>query len=184
MALSLFGMNRRLDRLLAKSAADARFFWICMVAALAGTMTAAYPVTAVVVPAVLLAPQRWRRIAAVTAVGSALGATLLVFALHNLGWNWVYERFPQLARDPTWIDVMDWAARYDALALFLIAASPLPQTPALIFFSIAGHDHLVVFVAMFCGKLLKYGLFAWLASRVSARDAIGRAEEPPRRGPA
>lgn len=179
MPLWLSGIDRRLDRLLANSAADGRFLWICLFLAMAGTMSAAYPVTAIVVPAVLLAPARWHRIAAATALGSALGATLLVFVMHNLGWSWIYERFPQLARDPRWMDVMNWAARYDALALFLIAASPLPQTPALIFFSIAGHDHLVVFVAMFCGKALKYGTFAWFASRVSVRYADGSGAGPP-----
>lgn len=66
-----------------------------MALASGGTITAAYPVTAVVVPATLLAPGRWRQITMVTALGSALGGTALVIALHHLGWAQIYDRFPE-----------------------------------------------------------------------------------------
>ena len=66
-------------------------------------------------------------------------------------------------------------AAHGPLALFLIAASPLPQTPALIFFAIAHHDYPAVFVAMLAGKIIKYGLFAWLASHFPERFRNGFA---------
>jgi hypothetical protein len=67
-----------LREMLGASLAGRGFLWVCLLLALAGTFSAAYPVTAVVVPASLLAPGRWRQISVVTALGSALGATLLV----------------------------------------------------------------------------------------------------------
>jgi membrane protein YqaA with SNARE-associated domain len=57
--------------------------------------------------------------------------------------------------------------------LFVIALSPLPQTPALIFADIIRHDDLDVFVVMLAGKLLKYGSYAWLTARFPERFGQG-----------
>jgi membrane protein YqaA with SNARE-associated domain len=149
--------------------------------ALGGTLTAAYPVTALVVPAVLLAPRRWRMIAIFASLGSALGATLLVDAFHHWGWSQIYQHFPELESSQTWQEVMDWARAYGTLALFLVAASPLPQTPALIVFGVSRQDYAWVFGAMLAGKLIKYGFAAWISQHLPqrlggpARQALHRA---------
>lgn len=162
-----------LQRAIRHAAAGHAFLLACMGLSLAGTLSAAYPVTAVVVPAALLLPRLWRQISVFSALGSAVGATLLVLAFHNLGWEQIYDRFPQLATHATWLRVMGWAAEYGAVALFLVAVSPLPQTPALIFFGIARHDPAIVFFAMLAGKLIKYALFAWLTIRFPERFGEG-----------
>lgn len=168
-------LRGRLQRLLGAAAKGHGFLALCMALALAGTVSAAYAVTAVVVPATLLAPRRWLRICVVTALGSALGATLLVIAFHDLGWQQIYERFPELSTHATWGQVIGWVSSYGAFALFVIAVSPLPQTPALIFFAIARHDYAVVFAAILAGKLLKYGVVAWVAARSpeQVRNGVG-----------
>lgn len=165
-----------LRRLLRHSAEGHAFLLTCAFLALVGTLTAAYPVTAVIVPAALLAPKRWLKITLVTALSSALGATALVILFHHMGWVQIYEHFPQLATHPQWSCVMDWVASYGVIALFVIAATPLPQTPALIFFGgVARPDYLGVFVAMLFGKLIKYGVFAWLTAHFPERfnDGVG-----------
>ena len=58
-----------------------------------------------------------------------------------------------------------WVTRYGAWALFLIAATPLPQTPAIAFAAITRLPVLEVLVALFAGKLLKYSIYAWLVAR-------------------
>lgn len=154
-----------LQRLLRQAAEGRGFLLTCTALALAGTLTAAYPVTAVVVPATLLAASRWRQVAVATAVGSTLGATALVIASHHMGWSALYAHYPQLASHPDWVRVMAWVERYGSLALFAVALSPLPQTPALIFFGVVRPDSLGVVTAVFAGKLLKYGAFAWATRR-------------------
>lgn len=141
--------------------------------AAAGTLSAGFPVSAVVVSATLLQPLRWPAIAVVCALGSGLGATLLVVAFHHLGWNQLYVCFPQLATNREWIDIIDWVSRYGIAALFAIALSPLPQTPALIFFAVARHDYASVFAAITIGKTCKYSLFAWAAARFPERFLNG-----------
>ncbi|MBI4985893.1 MAG: hypothetical protein HZC24_11305 [Rhodocyclales bacterium] len=164
-------LDRLLQRLIREAASGHGLPAVCLALSLVGTLSAAYPVTAVVVPAALLAPRRWLPLAAASALGSALGAALLVAAFHHLGWNQVYSHFPELATNESWLRTMAWVAGYGHLALFLIAASPLPQTPALLFFGMAQHDLPTIFVAMLAGKLIKYGIFAWFASRFPERFA-------------
>lgn len=131
----------------------------------AATFTASVPVTSIVVPAVLLVPARWKGIAATSALGSALGATLLVVAFHHMGWSQLYAHFPELNDHPSWLKVMHWTEEHGLFALFLVAVLPVPQTPALAFFAMSRPDYVLVFMAMLLGKGLKYSLFAWVAAR-------------------
>jgi membrane protein YqaA with SNARE-associated domain len=55
--------------------------------------------------------------------------------------------------------------RYGAWALLAIAASPLPQTPAVAFAAISRLPPLEVLLALLVGKLFKYGIYAWLIAR-------------------
>ncbi|NMF90282.1 hypothetical protein [Aromatoleum petrolei] len=160
-------------RILRFAAAGHRLLLACSALSFVGTLTAAWPVTAVVVPATLMAAGRWRAISGVAALGSAIGATVLMVVFHHLGWTQLYERFPELATDPSWVQAVDWGKRYGTAALFLIAASPLPQTPALMFFGAMRPDYAGVFMAMLAGKLLKYGIFAWISSHFPER--VGRS---------
>ncbi|SDH97828.1 hypothetical protein [Pseudomonas panipatensis] len=146
-----------------------RLSWLCLGLALLGTLFAAYPITSVVVPAVLLVPRRWRSIAVFSALGSSFGALALMIVSHHMGWASLYERFPELLSDPTWLRIIDWTDSYGLLALFLVAVSPLPQTPSLIVLSMAPMHYPGVFLAILGGKLLKYLGFAWVSSRFPGR---------------
>lgn len=163
----------RLQRLLRYAAEGNRLLLVCLALAIGGTVSAAYPITSVVVPAVLLVPRRWSRIAAVTALGSAIGATALLVFFHHLGWAQLYARYPELIGHPGWSRVMAWTDDYGILALFAVAALPLPQTPALAVFAIARPDYPSAFLAILAGKLLKYLAFAWLAARAPQRLGNG-----------
>lgn len=162
-----------LQQLIRTAAEGHAFLLICLLLAGFGSLTALYPVTAVVVPAALLQPRRWPAITLVTALGSAIGATLLVSVFYQLGWTQIYEKFPELASNVTWHRIIEWATTYGEAALLVIAASPLPQTPALIFFAVAQHDYPSIFIAMLAGKLLKYGVVAWLSSHFPERFGDG-----------
>lgn len=147
-------------------AAESRLFLpLTGLLAFTGTATALFPVTSVVVPAVLLVPERWKQLALVTALGSALGATALVLFFHHLGWSQIYVHFPELTNQVRWVELSRWINQHGTFALFVIAASPLPQTPALAFFSLTEPDYAAVFGAMLMGKGLKYSVFAWISKR-------------------
>ena len=159
----VFKLERSLQFVLHRNVDGHRFLLLCAVLALLGTLTAAYPVTAIVIPATLMSAFRWKQIAIATTLGSAIGATVLVVLVHHMGWSNLYEHYPELASHPDWMRVMGWVSKFGNWALFFVAMSPLPQTPALLFFGMSRPDYAAVFLAVFAGKLLKYGAFAWLA---------------------
>jgi membrane protein YqaA with SNARE-associated domain len=131
--------------------------------ALALTLSMTVPVTTALVPAVLLAPRRWRRTVILSSAGSAIGATILVIAFHHLGWQQVYTAFPEFARSARWQEVAQFTRAYGVFALFVVAALPLPQTPALILCAISRLPELEVMVAILAGKLIKYGVVGGVA---------------------
>lgn len=152
------------------------------------TVSMTVPVTSALIPAVLLAPQRWRSIALQSALGSACGATLLLLLFHHLGWTQLHAQFPVMLDSAGWQRAVSWTGDYGVLALFAIAALPLPQTPALLFCAIAQLPAAQVFAAVLCGKLIKYAVIASLAAAFPAKfraflDVIEPAAgKPARRG--
>ena len=165
-----------LQRLLRRVAEGHTFLLTCGGLALLGTVAALYPVTAVVVPAVLLVPQRWKGVSVANALGSALGASLLVIVAHHMGWSYLYEHYPQLATHADWLRVISWVEHYGLAALFVVSLSPLPQTPALLVLGVSRQEYLGVFFAILAGKLIKYGAFAYVAKRFPERFGIGSAQ--------
>jgi membrane protein YqaA with SNARE-associated domain len=127
------------------------------------TLSMTVPVTSALVPAVLLAPRRWRGIVILSSLGSAIGATVLVIAFHHLGWAQIYAAFPEFARSARWQEVARWTAGYGVLALFAVAALPLPQTPALALCAISRLPEAEVMIAILVGKLIKYAVVAGFA---------------------
>lgn len=142
-----------------------RLPWLCLGLAFVGTLTAAYPITSVVVPAVLMAPRRWGVVSLFAALGSSCGALGMMLIAHYLGWSQLYAWFPAMATDPSWLRVMGWTHEYGLLALFAVALLPLPQTPALLALATVPLAYPGAFAAILAGKVLKYLGFAWVASR-------------------
>ena len=128
------------------------------------TLSMLIPTTTILVIAVLLDPKRWQTITLWGSTGSAIGGSLLVLLFHHLGWNNIYEHFPDMMTSRSWQEVIAWTAAYGLLALCAIAALPLPQTPALIFCAISAQPLARVFFALLIGKLLKFGVVSATAS--------------------
>src|SRR6516165_6511441 len=92
------------------------------------------------------------------------------------GWSHLVFDFPLFGMEPDRCLLPGLAAikgvgRRDAMgftygtwALLGFAAAPLPQTPALIFTAVSRLPVSEVFLALFLGKLLKYGVYGWLAA--------------------
>jgi membrane protein YqaA with SNARE-associated domain len=128
------------------------------------TVSMTIPFASILIAAVLLRPARWKAIALLSSVGSAAGGLIVYIFFHHLGWIYVVEVYPDLLQSKAWIDATRWVSSYGVWALLIVAASPLPQTPALIFTAVSRLPPAEVFLALFIGKTLKYGVYAWLAA--------------------
>lgn len=163
------------SRLLARFADHPGFPLLVAAVALVCTLTFSFPFTAVLVPAVWLAPRRWLWLVGLSALGSGIGAALLSEVFHHLGWQQVAARWPDLVAGEAVATLAAWVERWGHLTLGLVAASPLPQAPAILLCAVRDPAPLAVFVAIAAGKGVKYLAVALLARRLP--ELLGRPVE-------
>jgi membrane protein YqaA with SNARE-associated domain len=150
--------------------ADSRAFPVVVgTVALAATLSMSVPFATLLVAAVLMARRRWGTIAVGASLGAALGAAVLYLVFHHLGWARLFAAYPDVVRSSAWSDATRWLSAYGVVALLVIAATPLPLTPALMFAGISRLPIIEVVLALWIGKLAKYLVYAWLASRFPQR---------------
>ena len=128
----------------------------------------AVPFSPLLVSAVLMAPGRWKAIAVWSSLGAALGGGLLYLAFHHLGWARLFDAYPDVVRSKAWFDATRWITTYGVATLLLIAALPLPLTPALMFAAVSRLPGGEVLLALWLGKLVKYTVYAWLTAAFPA----------------
>lgn len=158
-------LEHRVRAALEHATGSRRYPFVVGVVAFVLTLSMSVPFGSALVFAVLLRRDRWRAITLWSASGSSVGGLLLYLVFHHLGWNQLVAWYPDIAASRSWRDATTWLTRYGAWALFVIAATPLPQTPALAFAAIARMPALEVLAALLIGKLFKYGIYAWLVAR-------------------
>jgi membrane protein YqaA with SNARE-associated domain len=158
-----------LRKLLYRSAGHRYYPLVVALLAFASTATFAFPFVIVLIPAVLIAPRRWLVLGVLTGAASGVGAAVLVELFHYFGQELVIARYPQLAASESWQFASEWLENYGLLALMVIAGSPLPQTPAIFFYSLANPSTPGVLIAVGIGKTVKYLFLAWLTSHYPRR---------------
>lgn len=158
-----------LRKLLYRSAGHRYYPLVVALIAFASTATFTFPFVIVLIPAVLIAPRRWLVLGVLTGVASGVGAAVLVEAFHYFGRELVLSHYPQLVDSESWRFASEWLENYGLFALMVIAGSPMPQTPAIFFYSLASPSIPGVMIAVGIGKSIKYLFLAWLTSRYPTR---------------
>ena len=139
--------------------------------ALGLTVSMSVPFGGVLAVAVLLAATRWRAIVLWSSLGSSIGALVIYLMFHHLGWSQFIAAYPEISKSNAWRDATHWIEQYGSFALFAISALPLPQTPALIFAGIYRMPVPEVWLAVFLGKLIKYGIYGRIVYEFPERYA-------------
>lgn len=147
---------------------------VCALVSFGGTLTAAYPVTAVVLTAVLMAPRRWLWVSLACATGSGLSGGLIMLIAHLLGYHEVHALLPEITTGDTWAQASTWINQYGLWTIFAVGASPLPQMPLLIFYGVVDERIIEAALALWAGKVLKYGVVAWIAQHFPERLSFFR----------
>src|SRR5690606_19922167 len=93
------------------------------------------------------------------------GALVLAGAVSYYGMELVQQHFLEVTQSEAWSDLQGFLNRYGWIALFFITVGPIPQQPAVILCALSGMSPLSIAAAVFLGRALKYGGFAWLALR-------------------
>jgi uncharacterized membrane protein YdjX (TVP38/TMEM64 family) len=160
----LTGVEIRLIATLTRRADRPAFALVVAAVAFAATLSMVVPFGSLLAGAVLMAPRRWKSIAICSSLGAALGAALIFLVFHHLGWERLVANYPDVVGSAAWSDATRWLTSYGVASLLVVAALPLPLTPALIFAAISRLPVTEVLFALWLGKVAKYLAYAWLAS--------------------
>lgn len=134
--------------------------------------TGLYPVGPVLVAATVFAPQRARTIYLFAAVGAATGAMLCAILVQTSGISLIDAAFPDIRHHAGWETSRYWIDLHGPVALAVIAGLPVPELPALLITALAEVPPPMIWLAIFCGKLVKYGVY--IAATVVVVKAIHR----------
>ena len=160
-----------LRKMLRASAAHRYYPLVVASIAFAATATFSFPFVLVLIPAVLIAPRRWLLLGLLSGIASGAAGALLVELFGYFGREVVSARFPQLVAAASWQLASGWLDDYGLLALMLVAASPMPQTPVVFFYALGEPSVAGTLIAIGVGKSVKYVFLAWLASHYPTRFA-------------
>ena len=146
-------------------------YYPLVVAAIAfvSTATFTFPFVIVLIPAVLICPKRWLVLGLLCGLASGIGASVLVEIFQYLGQELIIARYPELVETGSWRLAAEWLHAYGLVAIAVIAGSPMPQTPALFFYSLADPSATGILIAVGFGKTVKFVFLAWLTARYPAR---------------
>jgi membrane protein YqaA with SNARE-associated domain len=158
-----------LKRALIFSAAHRYYPLVVTLICFISTVTFSFPFAAVLVPAILLAPRRWISIGLLCGIASGCAAAVLVEIFRYVGSEFVLGRYPELIQLEGWQWASEWLQRYGLIVMLMIAASPMPQTPALFFCALANLPTLGILIAVGIGKAAKYLFLGWATARYPGR---------------
>jgi hypothetical protein len=155
-----------------------RWWYLPLLAALAAAdlFVGFIPTDALVVSAAMLRPRKWLRSAVIIALGSAVGALALAWAIHVVGDPVLTWLFGTPEGPAEWKDTKAFLERYGAPALALMAGGPLPQQPAVALCSLGGMRLDVIALSVLAGRLIKYCVFAYSATH--ARRFLRKRGKP------
>ena len=122
------------------------------------------PVEVFLVAGVLARPRVWLWGGLLVSAGSSLGAFSLSLLVQGSGRAFLEHTFPKLFETAGWGRTVAFLGDHGQWAISAIAASPLPQQPAVVMAALSGVSPFTVLGAVLGGRAVKYLLFAWLAA--------------------
>ncbi len=122
------------------------------------------PNDGILISSSMLKPKKWLFFALCISIGSTLGAIVLAMLVQFHGLPWILNNFPTIDQSAGWAMTESFFERYGLIVVFLVAATPLIQQPAIILASLAHTPILTLFAVVFSGRLLKFLIMAYIAS--------------------
>lgn len=122
------------------------------------------PNDGILISSSMLKPKKWLFFAACISIGSTLGAITLSMLVQFHGLPWILSTFPTIDQSTTWTMTESFFERYGLLVVFIVAASPFFQQPAIILASLAHTPLLTLMAVVFSGRFIKFLLMAYIAS--------------------
>lgn len=122
------------------------------------------PTDGLLISSSIAAPRRWFQFALWLAIGSVLGGVAFSFLVSLYGNGFLIWIFPTIRENQYWILSDKWMNLYGSWAVFFVTALPILSHPILAIAALMKVSIRDITVALLCGRIIKYGVFSWLAS--------------------
>lgn len=132
--------------------------------AMLDTFFVVIPTDGLLVSSCMITPRRWFILAVNATIGSTLGGTLLAVLVSYHGLPFILEIYPGIDQSSTWLWCVGFIEKFGLLLVFAVAATPLPQQPAVILASIAQSSIFHIFLVVLFGRFVKYVVMAYISS--------------------
>ncbi|MBY0553827.1 hypothetical protein K2P97_04805 [bacterium] len=142
-------------------------FWygpLISVLAAADNFIVIVPTDGILISSSIFNPKKWFYYAFIVSVGSTLGAMGLAYVVGSHGLPWILETYPAIDQSRTWEITNQFFEKYGLLVVFVVAATPFIQQPAIILASLAHTPYMKLAIVIFVGRLLKYIIMSYIAS--------------------
>ena len=122
------------------------------------------PTTGIMVSSTLVQRKKWWHFGIYVAIGSALGAFLVVSLTRYYGIEKLSIFFPSLTTSNPWKWTLYFFNQYGLLVVFVIGLLPFSQQPALILATLSRVSLVPLIAVIICSRLIKFPFIAYLAS--------------------
>lgn len=122
------------------------------------------PTDGLLISSSMLIPKKWFTFALSVTIGSMIGAMALASIVEFQGLPWLLNHYPDLDQTKSWMWSQEFFENYGLLFVFVVGLSPLMQQPAVILAALANTPLYKLAMVVFFGRLLKFMLFAYIAS--------------------
>jgi membrane protein YqaA with SNARE-associated domain len=122
------------------------------------------PTDGLLISSTILKKQRWWSFALAVAIGSSLGALVLVSLSDYLGLEKILEYYPGLDQSHVWQLTMEFFKKYGIIVVFIVGLTPFSQQPALIIAGLIHNSFFGLSIAIFVSRIIKYLIMAYIAS--------------------
>ncbi len=160
-------MHNKIKQYVALLQAFADRFWypplIGLLAAL-DNFIIVIPNDGILISSSMLTPKRWFILAFCITVGSTVGAVGLAALIELQGLPWILEIVPGADQSTTWKMTDDFFQDYGLIVVFVVAATPLMQQPAIILASLANTPLITLGIVIFVGRFIKFLIMAYIGS--------------------
>jgi membrane protein YqaA with SNARE-associated domain len=122
------------------------------------------PADGIMISSSMILPKRWLSFALHVAIGSSLGALLLVIIVQHYGPEQLTHFFPNINQSEIWKWTLHFFHQYGIIVLFIVGLMPFSQQPVLILSALSDHSLLIMGAAILLSRIIKFSVMAYTAT--------------------
>ena len=122
------------------------------------------PADGIMISSSMILPKRWLSFALHVAIGSSLGALLLIIFVKHFGAEQIAHFFPNVNQSDLWKWTLHFFDQYGIIVLFVVGLLPFSQQPVLILSALSDHSLLIMSASILMSRIIKFCFMAYTAT--------------------